>query len=146
MPVSSAEEVKRRAQIRFGAAAERYLRDHIHVEGDELRRMVELARLTGAERVLDVATGGGHTALAFAPHVGEVVGLDLTPAMLEAATKFVAAQGGANVSFRLGDAEDIPFSHGEFDVSHCALCAPPLPTRTGSWPSAPGSCGLPAGW
>ena len=114
--MSSADEVKRRAQIQFGTAAERYVRDRIHVEGDELRRMVELARLTGAERVLDVATGGGHTALAFAPHVREVVALDLTPAMLEAAAKFAAAQGGANVSFRLGDAEDIPFGHGEFDV------------------------------
>lgn len=141
--MSSAEEVKRRAQVRFGAAAERYLRDPIHVEG-ELRRMVELARLTGAERVLDVATGGGHTALAFAPHVGEVVGLDLTRAMLEAAAKFVAAQGGANVSFRLGDAEDIPFRHGEFDLVTARYA--PSHSRTGSWPSAPGSCGLPAGW
>lgn len=115
-PVSSAEEVKRRAQVQFGAAAERYVRDRIHVEGDELSRMVELARLTGGERVLDVATGGGHTALAFAPHVREVVALDLTPGMLEAAAKFVAAQSGASVSFRLGDAEDIPFGDAEFDV------------------------------
>lgn len=114
--MSSAEEVKRRAQVQFGAAAERYVRDRIHVEGDELSRMVELARLTGGERVLDVATGGGHTALAFAPHVREVVALDLTPGMLEAAAKFVAARGGANVSFRLGDAEDIPFGDAEFDV------------------------------
>jgi crotonobetainyl-CoA:carnitine CoA-transferase CaiB-like acyl-CoA transferase len=41
-PVSSAEEVKRQAQVRFEAAAERYLRDPIHVEGDELGRMVDL--------------------------------------------------------------------------------------------------------
>ena len=114
--MSSVEDVKRRAQARFGAAAQHYVTDRIHVEGDELDRMVELARLTGDERVLDVATGGGHTALAFAPHVREVVALDLTQAMLDAAARHVAAQGADNVCFRLGDAEHMPFAGDEFDV------------------------------
>jgi len=114
--VSSADDVKRQARARFGAAADRYVRDRIHVEGDELGRLIELARLTGVERVLDVATGGGHTALAFAPHVREVVALDLTPAMLEAAARFLGDQGVRNVSFRLGDAEALPFGECEFDV------------------------------
>lgn len=112
----AAEEVKRRAQARFGAAAERYVTDRIHVEGDELDRLLELARLTGGERILDVATGGGHTALAFAPHVREVVALDLTPPMLDAAARYVTARGVHNVVFRLGDAEALPFAAGEFDV------------------------------
>jgi len=115
-PVSSVEEVKRRAQSRFAAAAEHYVTDRIHAEGDELDRMVELARLTGEERVLDVATGGGHTALAFAPHAAEVVALDLTRAMLDAAGRHVAERGAGNVSFHLGDAEHMPFGDGEFDV------------------------------
>src|SRR6266700_663028 len=115
-PVSSVEEVKRRAQSRFAAAAEHYVTDRIHVAGDELDRMVELARLTGEERVLDVATGGGHTALAFAPHAREVIALDLTRAMLDAAARHVAERGAANVSFHLGDAEHMPFADGEFDV------------------------------
>ncbi len=114
--MSSHEKLKRLSQARFGAAAENYVRDRIHVEGDELDRMVELAHLTGAERVLDVATGGGHTALAFAPHAGEVVALDLTPAMLAAASRFIAEQGAVNVTFREGDAEALPFAAGEFDV------------------------------
>ncbi len=113
--MSSADEIKRVAQARFGRAAERYVRDRIHVEGDELDRMVELAHLTGSERVLDVATGGGHTALAFAPRVREVVALDLTPAMLAAAARHLAARA-ANVTFQLGDAEAMPFGDGEFDV------------------------------
>src|SRR5262249_57010259 len=65
--VSSADDVKRQARARFGAAADRYVRDRIHVEGDELGRLIELARLTCGQRVLDVATGGGPTALPVEP-------------------------------------------------------------------------------
>jgi SAM-dependent methyltransferase len=78
--------------------------------------MLELARLAGDERVLDVATGGGHTALAFAPHVREVVASDLTPAMLAAAGRHLAQRGASNVRFEIADAESLPFADGEFDV------------------------------
>ena len=114
--MSSAEEVKRRARAQFGPAASRYVSDRIHAEGDELERMVEVSRLTGAERVLDVATGGGHTALAFAPGVREVVALDLTREMLDAAERHLAGRGVGNVAFELGDAEAMPFTGGAFDV------------------------------
>ena len=66
--------------------------------------------------MLDVATGGGHTALAFAPRVREVVALDLTRAMLDAAARHLASRGVANVRFELGDAEAMPFGTAEFDV------------------------------
>lgn len=114
--MSSPDALKKLSQERFGAAAENYVRDRIHLAGDELDRMVELSRLTGVERVLDVATGGGHTALAFARHVREVLALDLTPAMLAAAARFIADQGVANVTFCEGDAEAMPFAAAEFDV------------------------------
>src|SRR5262249_10079529 len=119
--VSSHEEVKRRARAQFGPAADRYVSDPIHVEGDELSRMIELARLTGAERVLDVATGGGHTALAFAAHVQKVVALDLTPAMLAAAARFIGERGVDNGGFQVGDGEGLPVSDGGFDVGAAGL-------------------------
>jgi len=115
-PRPSPDDVKQRARAQFGPAADRYVSDRIHVQGDELGRLIELARLTGAERVLDVATGGGHTALAFARHVREVVALDLTPRMLDAARRFIRGQGVHNVTFQLGDAEALPFGAGAFDV------------------------------
>ena len=117
--MSSAEEaaaVKRRAQVQFGVAAQRYVSSAILAEGAELGRLVELARLQGTARVLDVATGGGHTALAFAPHVRELVASDLTPAMLEAAGRHLAEKGVRNVRFELADAEALPYADGEFDV------------------------------
>ena len=45
--------------------------------------MLQVADLKGDERVLDAGCGAGHTALAFAPHVAEVVAMDLSDAMLE---------------------------------------------------------------
>jgi ubiquinone/menaquinone biosynthesis C-methylase UbiE len=118
-PLASPEEraaLKRQTQARFSHSASRYVESEILAEGDELKRMVELAQLRGDERVLDVATGGGHTALAFAPHVREVVASDLTPAMLDAASRHLAAAGVANVRFELADAEALPFAAAQFDV------------------------------
>lgn len=108
--------IKRQAQERFARSAKEYVESSILAEGSELRRMVELAQLAGGERVLDVATGGGHTALAFAPHVREVVASDLTPIMLEAAARYLAERGAGNVRFEMADAEALPYADGEFEV------------------------------
>lgn len=110
------ESVKRRVQDQFGAVAERYVTSATHAHGDDLARMVELARPRGDERLLDIATGGGHTALAFAPLVREVLATDLTPAMLAAAEQFVRGQGAANVRFELADAEALPFADASFEI------------------------------
>lgn len=109
-------DVKQRVQAQFGAAAERYVASAGHAKGDDLAQLVALAGLRGHERVLDVATGGGHTALAFAPHASEVVASDLTPDMLAAAERFVRGQGAQNVRFELADAEALPFADAGFDV------------------------------
>jgi SAM-dependent methyltransferase len=83
---------------------------------DRIARLVAAAHLTGSERVLDVATGPGYIAEAFAKGAREVVGLDLTDAMLAIAKERTKVRGVKNVSFRTGDAHDIPFSEHEFDV------------------------------
>ncbi|MBO0690599.1 MAG: methyltransferase domain-containing protein [Candidatus Dormibacteraeota bacterium] len=114
--MASSEEQKELARARFGPAAGSYVTSTMLAEGGELPRMLELARLTGAERVLDIATGGGHTALAFAPHVREVVATDLTPAMVEAAARHLARQGATNVRCEVADAESLAYAEAEFDV------------------------------
>jgi ubiquinone/menaquinone biosynthesis C-methylase UbiE len=110
------DAIKRQAQDRFARSARKYVDSSILAEGWELRRMAELAQLAGRERVLDVATGGGHTALAFAPQVREVVASDITPAMLDAAARHVAGRGASNVRFEIADAEALPYADREFDV------------------------------
>jgi SAM-dependent methyltransferase len=108
--------IKALTQELFGAAAQGYVTSPNHAKGADLQRLLELAQLRGDERVLDVATGGGHTALAFAPHVREVVASDLTPRMLEAAEAFIRSQGITNVRFERADAEALPFEDASFDI------------------------------
>jgi len=119
----SDSRLKQAVQAQFAPSAEAYVTSRVHADQADLRRMVELAGLHGEERVLDIATGGGHTALAFAPHAREVVASDLTPEMLAAAERFIAGQGVANVRYEQADAEALPFADGEFDVVTCRVAA-----------------------
>lgn len=67
----------------------------------------------GDERALDVGTGAGALALALAPIVREVVGVDRVPELL----KLARARAPANVTFVEGDAEHLPFDEGSFDLA-----------------------------
>jgi ubiquinone/menaquinone biosynthesis C-methylase UbiE len=79
---------------------------------ERVRRFVLPA---GGERALDVGTGAGALALALAPHVREVVGVDLVPELLELARARGDAAG--NVTFLEGDATSLGFERGSFDLS-----------------------------
>ncbi len=81
-----------------------------------LARICEAARLNGGSRALDVACGPGIVVEALARAAGEVVGCDITPAMVEKARQRCAAAGLANVRFMPGRAEDLPFDDASFDV------------------------------
>ncbi|MDL1886132.1 class I SAM-dependent methyltransferase, partial [Anaerolineae bacterium CFX8] len=113
------EDVKSRAQERFGPRAQNYVRSASHASGDDLERLVALAQPAADWLALDVAAGGGHTALKFAPHVARVVASDLTPPMLEAARSFIRQKGADNVIFSAGDAEMLPFKAETFDLVTC---------------------------
>jgi len=90
---------------------------------DEQRiaRLVSAARPSGTERVLDIATGPGYIAEAFAKKSREVLGMDLTEAMLAIARARTAEHGVKNISFSTGDAQNLPFDTGQFDVVVCRL-------------------------
>jgi ubiquinone/menaquinone biosynthesis C-methylase UbiE len=105
----------------FGLNAERYVSSHDHSKGESLDRMLDLVAPKPEWRVLDIATGGGHTALAFAPRVREVVATDITQEMLAAAERFIRGKGVTNVSFSEADACDLPFEPAEFDLVTCRV-------------------------
>ena len=69
----------------------------------------------GDERVVDVGTGAGALALALAPLVRDVVGVDRVPALLELARE--RAAGADNVEFVQGDATALPFPDFTFDLA-----------------------------
>ena len=89
-----------------------------------------LAGLRPGERVLDLGSGGGIDCFLAAQQVGEtghVIGLDMTPDMLELARRNQAKLGLTNVEFVAGEMERIPLPDASVDVviSNCVVCLSP---------------------
>ena len=100
----------------FAKYAAAYTTSERHARGADLAILVEALAPRPEDRALDVATGPGHTALALAPRVREVVGLDATEAMLAEARKQAESRNVTNVRFQRGDAGSLPFPAGSFDI------------------------------
>jgi ubiquinone/menaquinone biosynthesis C-methylase UbiE len=87
-------------------------------------RLLAHAALRPGERVLDVACGTGLVTFPAAEAVGsagEVVGTDISDAMVEAGRRGAAERGLAHVRFERREAEALGFPDGAFDVVLCAL-------------------------
>jgi ubiquinone/menaquinone biosynthesis C-methylase UbiE len=107
----------------FAPVAANYVTSGYHAGQEWLDEALEVARPLPRDQALDVATGTGNLALALAPHVSRVTGLDLTPEMLEQARRLAAERGIDNVEWVLGDAEELPFEDGSLDLWCCRVAA-----------------------
>jgi len=113
------EHHKDQVRQAFTAQAETYARSAVIAAEEARRRFVAFVGPGAGDRVLDVATGPGFLALLFAERVAEVVGVDLTPAMLAQAEANRQARQSANVRFQEGDAESLTFPDASFDIVTC---------------------------
>jgi ubiquinone/menaquinone biosynthesis C-methylase UbiE len=100
----------------FAPVAANYARAQFHTSSERLREVLDLAQPHGTDLALDVATGTGNTALALAPFVRRVVGVDLTREMLDQARRVTAERKVENAEWVLGDACRLPFPDSSFDV------------------------------
>jgi len=87
---------------------------------------ITLASLQPGQTVLDLGSGGGIDCFMAAKKVGEnghVIGVDMTPEMLEKARANQAKMGFKNVDFRLGEIEHLPVADNSVDViiSNCVV-------------------------
>jgi ubiquinone/menaquinone biosynthesis C-methylase UbiE len=103
------------------SSADRFARTADRIAARQDERAAELAeqvrtfvRPGGDERALDVGTGAGALALALAPLVREVVGLDPVPELLVLARERAAGLG--NVELVEGDGTALPFEDFSFDL------------------------------
>lgn len=126
-PQSANNDKKAQVQDYFSRTAEGYVTSFSHRAGDDLLRLIELGEWDASQRALDIATGGGHTALAVAPYVGQVTVTDLTPRMLEKAREFILQQGITNAQFQMADAEQLPFADASFERVTCRIAAHHFP-------------------
>lgn len=115
----------------FDRRAPGYARSQWHRRSAE--RLVALCPLQLGDRVLDAATGTGFAALAAARAVGSaghVLGVDISPGMLQQAKASVAESGLANVELLQADASDLPqYPAGSFDAVTCATGLLYMPFR-----------------
>ncbi len=114
-------DIIEKVKAQFGRQAERYAGSRPHAKGDSLELMVEWAEPRPSDLVLDVATGAGFTAFAFAERARRVVATDLTANMLSQARRLASERGFTNLLFNLAEAEALPFHDGVFDIATCRL-------------------------
>ena len=117
MADSSEQIDKVRAQ--FTRQADAYIRTRQASDEAGLLALAALPGATPGDRALDVACGPGFLAMALASRCASAVGFDATDAFLERARAEASRRGLANLSFRAGDAERLPFPDASFDVVTC---------------------------
>jgi enediyne biosynthesis protein CalE5 len=129
LKAAQAEDWRERAQIRLERASliERQW-------GPITARLLEIAAVGAGDRVLDVGTGHGEPAITAARLVGptgHVVGLDLSPEMIEVARRRAGLEGVHGVDWQVQDAEQLALGDESFDivVSRNSLMFLPHPGR-----------------
>lgn len=108
-------------QEQFGKTAQDYLTSKPHAQGKSLERLVELVAPRPDWRALDVATGGGHTAYIFAPHVRRLWATDITDEMLAMVRQEVEKRALKNIRVAYAKAETLPFEDQSFDLVTCRI-------------------------
>jgi ubiquinone/menaquinone biosynthesis C-methylase UbiE len=77
--------------------------------------LCEATDVHSGDKVLDVATGSGNTAISAARRFCDATGIDYVPELIEQARKRAEAEG-LEITFEVGDAEDLPYPDASFDL------------------------------
>jgi ubiquinone/menaquinone biosynthesis C-methylase UbiE len=113
MPPDRFPAVKARQQALWASGDYAVIGATLQIVGELLN---EAADVRAVHRVLDVAAGNGNATLAAARRFARVTSTDYVPALLERGRRRAEAEGLANISFEVADAEALPYPDGSFDV------------------------------
>lgn len=115
MSDNSLDSKQSASAAQFNRQSDRYGKSHILADTQDVALGLEGILAPAGGKALDVATGGGHTALWLARHGWKVTAVDIAPRMLENAQK-LCAEAGLEIETRLFPAEQMPFTEGAFDL------------------------------
>src|SRR5262245_12319736 len=104
--------IKRKQHATWGSGDYAVVGTTLQIVGESL---TEAADVCAGERVIDVAAGNGNATLAAARRFAEVTSTDYVPALLDRGRSRADAEG-LQVTFRVADAEALPFADASFDV------------------------------
>jgi ubiquinone/menaquinone biosynthesis C-methylase UbiE len=110
------EEQRRLILDQFTRQAVPFAQMPAHSNDAANRLLIDLAGVGPEDTVLDVACGPGLVACALAEVARHVIGLDLTPAMIEQARERQRSRGLTNLTWMVGDALPLPLPDGVFSV------------------------------
>jgi ubiquinone/menaquinone biosynthesis C-methylase UbiE len=117
-------EAQNRAATTYNAASDTYDSPANTFWAKFGRRTVERLNLKPGERVLDVCSGSGASAIPAAEAVGpkgSVTGVDLSEKLMELARGKAKAEGLRNIEFKSGDMLELPFADAQFDAVVCVF-------------------------
>lgn len=106
-------ELKSKQKVMWGLGEYDVIAEGLHPAQDHV---VRVARPHAGERVLDVATGTGNTAIKARELTTNVTGFDLSPELLNVARKKAEAAGFGDIRWDEGDAAKLPYPDASFDV------------------------------
>jgi len=106
------EAIKEKQQKTWASGNYTVIGNQLVIMGE---RLCEAVDVRSGQKVLDVATGSGNTAISAARRYGDVTGLDYVPRLIEQAKERAAAEG-MKIAFEVGDAENLPYPDASYDV------------------------------
>ena len=112
-PAPDLGAIKVRQQATWASGDYGQIGVRLQVVGESLCEAVDLH---ATDRVLDVAAGNGNASLAAARHFADVTSTDYVPELLEQGRRRAEAEG-LPITFRVADAEALPFPDASFDVA-----------------------------
>jgi SAM-dependent methyltransferase len=116
------DEIQRAAQEQFGNRSDHYGQGHILANVEDVHAAIQTINLPARAKVLDVATGAGHTGLYLASLGHDVTLADIAQPMLDKAAQ-LAAERGLSVKTVQHPAEHFPHAADTFDLVTCRVAA-----------------------
>ena len=114
------DPIQQAARDQFARQSARYGKSHILADVTDVEAALQHISLPDRARVLDVATGGGHTGLHLASLGHDVTLSDLAQPMLDRVAEAAAARA-LRVKLRQHPAETLPYADGSFDLVTCRV-------------------------